>query len=375
MVVLTMIALCFLVLFYGCVGLAKPDPLSDQQVWSVCDNTGSCSCGPNVSHAVICRDGDNTIEIQNCYCMFYDESTNTSLLGTCLMSCGYQHKYYQPNFLFYSLSRNLSSFNKDMCAYDTTGVKQNREGRFCGKCKDSYGLAVYSYHYTSCIECTDYGYKNWIKFFAVALLPLTAFVFLVIIFKINVPSSRLNGLIFMMQCTTFPALLRTTDALEYGSTVGKVHLIKIVKVIYVIIGVVNLDFLRDVYPFFCLHPKMNALHVMVLDYFVALYPFLLIIVTYFLIKMYDQNYTLVVLAWKPFKWCLKSYNRQIDIGASLIQAFASLILLSSMKILSLTVDIMTVSMAETPSGERHFIFTTMPLWTTCVASTSCSHCF
>ena len=334
---------------------SKQDPLSDLQVWSVCDNTGSCSCGPNVSHAVICRDGDNTIEIQNCYCMFYDEDTNTSLLGTCLMSCSYQEKIYQPNFLFYSLSRNLSSFNEDMCAYDTTGVKQNREGRFCGKCKDSYGLAVYSYHYTSCIECTDYGYKNWIKFFAVALLPLTLFVFMVIIFKINVPSSRLNGLIFMMQCTTFPFLLRTMDSLEYGAT-DDIKLIKIIKAFYVIFGVVNIDFLRDVYPFFCLHPKMNALHVMALEYCVALYPFLLIIVTYFLIKMYDQNYTLIVLAWKPFKWCLKSYNRRIDIGASLIQAFASLILLSSMKLLGLMLDIMTVSMAETPSGERHLYF-------------------
>ena len=343
-------------LFCGCVMSSKPDSLSDQQVWSVCDNTGSCSCGPNVSHAVICRDGDNTIEIQNCYCMFYDEDTNTSLLGTCLMSCSYQKKSYQPNFLFYSLSRNLSSFNKDMCAYDTTKVKQNREGRFCGKCKDSYGLAVYSYHYTSCIECTDYGYKNWIKFFAVALLPLTVFVFLVIIFKINVASSRFNGLIFMMQCTTFPALLRVANTLHNDRTDNFWALFYSVKVFYVIFGVVNLDFLRDVYPFFCLHPKMNALHVMALEYCVALYPFLLIIVTYFLIKMYDQNYTLIVLAWKPFKWCLKSYNRRIDVGASLIQAFASLILLSSMKILGLMLDIMTVSMAETPSGERHLYF-------------------
>ena len=242
-----------------------------------------------------------------------------------------------------------------MCAYDTTRVKQNREGRFCGKCKDSYGLAVYSYHYTSCIECTDYGYKNWIKFFAIALLPLTVFVFLLIIFKINVASSRFNGLIFMIQCTTFPALLRTVDSIEYR-VMDNIKLLKIIKAVYVIFGVVNLDFLRDVYPFFCLHPKMNALHVMVLEYCVALYPFLLIILTYFLIKMYDQNYTLIVLAWKLFKWCLKSYNRRIDIGSSLIQAFSSLILLSSMKLLALMLDIVTFSMAETPSGERHLYF-------------------
>ena len=66
---------------------SKPDPPSKQLVWSVCDNNGLCSRGLNVSHAVICRDGDNTIEIQNCCCMFYDEDTNTSLL-----SCSYQKK-------------------------------------------------------------------------------------------------------------------------------------------------------------------------------------------------------------------------------------------------------------------------------------------
>ena len=292
--------------------------------------------------------------------MFYDEDANTSLLGTCLIFCGYQINLRQPSMLFYTIHRNVSLFNKDICANDTAQVQQNREGRFCGSCQETYGLAVYSYHYSSCIKCTDYGYKNWIKFFAVALLPLTVFVFVVIIFRINVPSSCLNGLTLMMQCTTFPALLRIVDALYRDRTIYGRNSFQVVfnavKVFYVIFGVVNLDFLRDVYPYFCLHPKMNALHVMALEYCVALYPFLLIIVTYFLIKMYDQNYTLVVLAWKPFKWCLKSYNRRIDIGASLIQAFASLILLSSMKILGLTADIMTVSVAETPNREKHLYF-------------------
>ena len=152
-----------------------------------------------------------------------------------------------------------------------------------------------------------------------------------------------------MQCTIFSTLMRISDSFQHS-------LFGTVKVIYMILGVVNLDFLRDVYPFFCLHPKMNALHVMALEYCVALYPFLLIIVTYFLIKMYDQNYTLVVLAWKPFKWCLKSYSKGTDIGPSLIQAFASLILLSSMKILGLTVDIMAISIAETPSHEKAPLF-------------------
>ena len=93
----------------------------------------------------------------------------------------------------------------------------------------------------------------------------------------------------------------------------------------------NLDFLRDIFPYFCLHPKLNILAVISLDYIIAIYPFLLILLAYILIKMYDRNYKLIVLAWKPFKWCLKHRNSQWDVSASLTQTFASLILLSSIK--------------------------------------------
>ena len=52
------------------------------------------------------------------------------------------------------------------------------------------------------------------------------------------------------------------------------------------------------YPYFCLHPDLNILHVISLDFAVALYPFVLILLTYLLIRVYDSNYRLVVWAWK-----------------------------------------------------------------------------
>ena len=72
-------------------------------------------------------------------------------------------------------------------------------GRFCSQCEERYGLAAYSYHFTSCILCDDdHGYKKWLRYFAVALLPLTVFYFLMVVLQINIVSSRLNGIVFVV---------------------------------------------------------------------------------------------------------------------------------------------------------------------------------
>ena len=181
----------------------------DQRIWSVCSKNGSCSCGPDIFDAIVCTEDQAVINIQDCYCMFYDKENRVPYIGTCFFSCFNRLPLSNPHQKpFYSVEHysveNASLFNEAICSNVTTLINTNREGRFCGRCKSEFGLAVYSYHYTACIKCTDYSYKNWIKYFAVALLPLTLFIFLVIILKINVPSSHLNGTIFMMQCLTSP---------------------------------------------------------------------------------------------------------------------------------------------------------------------------
>ncbi len=240
----------FLVSLSIYIQLASSNNALDQKVWSVCSKNGSCSCGPNIYNAVQCTEGNEFLRIQNCYCMYYDEQQNMSFLGTCLISCNNQA---HPSSLFYFVERNVSFFNDAICSNASTTVNTFREGRFCGRCKSNYGLAAYSYHYTSCIECTDHGYMNWLKYFAVALLPLTLFIFLVVVFKINVPSSHLNGIVFMMQCLTSPPLMRVYDG-ALRPQLDQGYQIATVRAIYVIFGIFNLDFLRDVYSPFCLHP-------------------------------------------------------------------------------------------------------------------------
>ncbi len=185
----------------------------DHRIWSKCDANGSRTCGSDIGRAILCDDNSEFIKIQQCYCLYYDQMRNMSLLGTCMTTC-FQRSQYSTLFR-YSVS-NATLFNDVMCSPSVDGIDLHREGRFCGRCQVDYGLAVYSYQYTNCIPCADYGLKNWLKYFAVSLLPLTLFYILVVTLRLSVTSSRLNGVLFILQCLMSPLQLRIYNGMLYA---------------------------------------------------------------------------------------------------------------------------------------------------------------
>ncbi len=349
-----------LLLFFAVPSLALEvnSTLDDRKIWSRCGTknesngiTQTCRCGDKIQDAIRCSDNTNSLLIQPCYCVFYEESENRTLAGNCMITC---FNGFTGSITRYSIT-NGSDFNEDMCHMLLSGKDSHREGRFCGRCKKDFGLAVYSYHYTTCIPCKDYSFKNWLRYFAVALLPLTVFYFIVVLLKINVSSSRLSGSIFAIQCWLCPLQLRIFDGwLTYAMDVHSNTLeFKCFNILLSAMGMVNLDFFRTLYPYFCLHPKLNILHVVSLDFIVALYPFFLIFLTYLLVTMHDRNCRFVVWAWKPFKCCLdQRYWGQLNPKGSLIETFATFIVLSNVKILGVCFDLLVPTKAYDETGSK-----------------------
>ena len=291
-----------------------------------------CACSSqDQSGMVKCQNISRNIEIQPCYCMYYDAVLNRSVLGHCYFSC------HQLQHQFIEITTSVD-FNRDFCS--EYGFP-NRKGRFCGQCNSSlYGLAAYSYPLIDCTPCQSYGYKNWLKYFSIALFPLTVFYTLALLLSFNVTSSRLNGVIVVIQCITSPVqmiMLKTNPYLKSHNTWISI----ILKAAISVVSMTNLDFFRFVYPSFCLHPKANVLEMMSLDYLIALYPFLLIVVTYLLVSAYDKQYRLVVWIWKVLKCCIYRYQRTRRIQTSLIEIFATFILLSYVKILDVSFQMLS----------------------------------
>ena len=325
--------------------------LTEPKVWSRYNTNGVSKCGSTLNRAILCS--HDQLQLEACYCLYYDHTLNTTIAGNCLPTCFFSN--YHP--LQRLPVQNASEFNSAVCGVNTSYVETNREGRFCGKCKEGYGLAAYSYHYTTCVPCSEYSYKNWLRYFTVAFVPLTLYYLLVVLFRVSVTSSRLNGPVFMIQSISHSIVLRLLDgyiyALDRGHTRTKFNsfISTFGNFVISLMSIVNLDFFRTLYPYSCLHPSLNILHIVSLDFVVALYPFLLIFLTYLLVVMYDNDFHIVVWAWKPFKWCLRRYHSKFDTRSSLVEAFASFLLLSNVKLLSVCFDLLVFTQAYSSSGK------------------------
>ena len=229
--------------------------------------------------------------------MYFNEEDDSTIVGRCFHSCFYQHIYFH-------LPLNGSQLNEAQCG------RFNREGQLCGSCKKGYALPVYSYQFLSCVKCHDYSYKNWLKYIAIAFGPLTVFFIIVIVCRISATSAKLNVFIFIHQIMALPALMRgITAILAMNPPITPLEQVG-VHTAPLLYGIWNLDFFRTFYDPFCLHPDMSPLQVLALDYIVAAYPLVLIVLTYTLVELHDRNIRIVVLLWKPFHRCFSRFRRQ-----------------------------------------------------------------
>ena len=232
-------------------------------------STGRCTCESNsLDGIVICRDKPYNLELYECFCMSFNTVTNLTLVGSCQYTCNKEsHGYY------WDITVNTSSrVDQQICS------KYKRQGQLCGSCIPGHAPPVYSY-FLFCVNCTT---NNWVKYTAVSFLPVTAFFFFVITFRLSATSPKLNGFILFMQIFMSPPNARLTG-LDWKNWPETDRLwIQILTSIY---GIANLDFFRLVYTPFCVQSDTNTLQVLALDYIIGVYPLLLILLSYLLVVL------------------------------------------------------------------------------------------
>ena len=291
--------------------------------------TRKCECMNPIHYVVVCTNNPYELQLHNCFCMTYNEQI---FVGPCLYTC---HAH--------SLRVTVDSteeLNKVMCGMF------KRRGQMCAGCIHNHAPPVYSYS-LSCVNCTT---NNWGKFTAVSLLPLTAFFVLVATFRVKATSQTLHGFILFSQIITCSSNMR---ALEMTLPIRFTPTQKYLTQAFVsFLSVWNLDFFRLVYTPFCLRPHTTNLQVLALDYVPAVYPLLLIAFSYQLVRLYDQNVRFVVCLCKPFVSLFIRFRRQWNIRNSLLDAFATFLILSYVKILSVSVDLLMPVAVYDQSGQK-----------------------
>ena len=300
--------------------------------WFIPNTDGGCSFGNDLNGAcvyeLVNHTGKLEIYLSICYCMSYNKNANT-VAGVSLYGCFQGVGSFPQGSFFYLIPPNVSKLNEMMCSY------VNRDGQLCGSCKEGFAPPVYSYD-LQCVQTSQCTHNStWWKYIAVAFLPLTVFYIMVIIFRISATSPALNGFVLVSQIFSMPTHLRLFELYRDIEYVHNPWLVPIS-----VYGIWNLDFFRTVYTPFCLHPDMTNIQALALDYIIAVYPLILITVTYLFVELHDWGFRPIVWLWRPFHRCFVRFRRQWDIRTSLIDAFATFFLLSYVKLLSVSFDLL-----------------------------------
>ena len=268
---------------------------------------GTCQRYTAPCGIVSCNNNDD-LTVLDCYCATYKPEEKSVQVGACIFNCQSKH-----------------NITLKVCA------SFSRTGELCGRCLDKHYVSAYSFD-SEC-KCCDNVVRNWFRYIMAAYLPLTLFYFIVLFFKVNVASGYLHPAVLFGQTISLPPLARIL--LQSVQNNSHIFFIKVSGAFY---GIWSLDFFRPFYTDLCL--GLGILPTLALDYVIAVYPLVLMIISYLLIVLYDRNYRVVTIMWRPFRFLFSLFRRNWDIRTSVIDAYATFFLLSYMKFLNVSFDLL-----------------------------------
>ena len=254
--------------------------------------------------------------------MTYNESTGP-VVGTYFHNC--KNSTVNPllkDELYHLLASDVTELDKYMCGH------LNREGQLCEKCKENYSIPVYSYD-LKCVQCSTSPF-NWVKYILAAFLPLTLFFVLVLSCRLSATSPKLLISQTLAIGPNVRVVLAATEPYPFAASLA--------KVVFALYGIWNLDFFHTLMPHICVN--VNILQALVLDYAVAVYPLILLVVAYILIQARTCNLRVISVMCRPFCRCTEHFRSQWNVRASTVEAFATFLLLSYVKFFSASFNIL-----------------------------------
>ena len=283
------------------------------------------------SRSIICR--NELVKVGTCLTRHRNNS-DVAVYGECPYITNDKKILYTN---FYRIEFDISTLTEQTCA------PLNRKGLLCSECYDGYGPAVYAFG-NECVKCNRNTYTSWTLYLFVVLFPITVFYVIVIIFNVHATAPPLTA--FVLYCQVFSIIDRTKMPTPTRFT-SEYYSSTMLQVARTLSGIWNLDFGRHIVPPFCVSETLNTYHALLLDYITGFYPMLLILVTYIHIKLHSHNFKLIVALWSPFNRCFSKVRRTWNPQASIMNAFATFLILSFSKILFIsfyTIQTVTVTM-------------------------------
>ena len=297
--------------------------------WITCkrleNDTVNCNCISELPHiAVRCNQQQQKSSLMLGYCMTYDSNLTEAYVG----ECPYELQLKPLHKRYFDLPCQLSNVSDLICK------PLKRTGKLCAKCMSGYGPGVFSFDF-HCYKCTGH-FHGWGLYLFLEFSLLTIFFCIIVCLRISATAASMNAFVLLSHFTT--------GALAYNEVIFKYSLDSIskpwVQLLQLCYGFWNLDIFRSVMPSFCVSETITNTHALALQYISAFYPLFLIAITYTCIHLHDNNFRPIVWLWAPFHKCLARWRRQCNPKASIIDAFATFLLLSYSKLMFVSVELM-----------------------------------
>ena len=337
--------------FFGCVELVgnHRDSSSSVKVKDAAAHScppafvsrgNSCVCAEWPRSVVICDQRSLNATILVGYCMTYDETNGEVAVGRCPQA-DHRSDYHK---LYYPLPQNVSDLNEYICG------PFNSEGINCGYCIDGYAVAPLTYDQKfQCVKCNDSNLRlGVVKYLAIQFLPSTIAFLLIAIFGVSAVTAPLNAFIIFSQFS-LPLITIENFIAGQGNIPYSINFRMAVMGLY---NIWNLNFFWYFIPNFCLSRNLNGLHALALDYIRAIYPMFLITIFYICIKLHANNFRPIVWCWKPWHRHFVFFRRSFDPRTSVINAFATFMLLSYIRLITTTQFLLTFSKLFNEKGQK-----------------------
>ena len=307
------------------------------------NSSNRCKCGEPIhspGRVVLCDPNTNQTLVRISYCMDYNEEDDEVFVG----GCPFINKKGESQGMYVKFPQDVSELNPWLCS----GL--NRTGVMCSQCEKGLGTTVFSYS-MQCLPCMSSG-LGWTLYVFLATFPTTILFLVVLIFQCRcITSGPMNACIFACQLT-ISTLNNQPSIANLVTTASSFSFI--LRVIFTIYGICNLDFFRYLIPPFCVSDQISPLHVVALEYVVAFYPLFLTIIVYTCIQLHARDCLVIVCLCRVFCKCFSScrqrWGRQWDPFASLVHTFAAFLLLSYSKILIVSLRLLSYTQLHLPTG-------------------------
>ena len=268
----------------------------------------------------------NQTKILDSVCMTLDSKDKDSsrvVVGLCKLA------YTNYSYLASMVGKLVDPVCSSAELNDVFCSPTQRNGTLCGQCKSGYAINVNS----PVLECMPLAHCSdvaWLLYLVEQYLPLTGLFLFIMVLQVSLFSPCYRTMVLLGQMVALPIDIMSID---YGVILAfrSSSFLWMSKILNALYDPLNLNVPSFLLPRNCFSSNWNILHVIFLEYLKAIYPLILCAVLYVLIELHGSNCKLVVLAWKPFSRCVVRIRRCFSPKTSVIDAFATFILLSYTK--------------------------------------------